>query len=99
MQERKVSYNNTFGDTSGLPKDKDAILDKLVLDFDPETKKILVEVNRKLVKKLKPHQVNRISKEENACIFIHISRQMASSSCGNLFLKVFLRSRLGRCQV
>jgi len=60
VEERKVSYNNTFGDTSGLPQDKDAILDKLVLDFDPETKKILVEVNRKLVKKLKPHQANGI---------------------------------------
>ena len=64
MQERKVSYNNTFGDTSGLPKDKDAILDKLVLDFDPETKKILVEVNRKLVKKLKPHQVTEYQRKK-----------------------------------
>ena len=32
--------------------------DKLVLDFDPETKKELVSVHEKLVKFLKPHQVS-----------------------------------------
>lgn len=31
-------------------------LDKLVLDFDPETKEELISVDKKLVKKLKPHQ-------------------------------------------
>ena len=54
-QERQAAYNKTFGDSSG--QNKDTVLEKLVLDFDPETKKVLVEVNPKLVKKLKPHQV------------------------------------------
>lgn len=31
-------------------------LDKLVLDFDEKTKEELISVDRKLVKKLKPHQ-------------------------------------------
>lgn len=31
-------------------------LDTLVLDFDPNTKEELISVDRKLVKKLKPHQ-------------------------------------------
>ena len=55
LQERQAAYNKTFGDGSG--QNKDTVLEKLVLDFDPETKKVLVEVNPKLVKKLKPHQV------------------------------------------
>ena len=54
-QERQAAYNKTFGDGGG--QNKDTVLEKLVLDFDPETKKVLVEVNPKLVKKLKPHQV------------------------------------------
>lgn len=33
-------------------------MEKLVLDFDPETKSELVSVNEKLVKFLKPHQVS-----------------------------------------
>lgn len=32
--------------------------DKLVLDFDPETKEELVSVDPYIVSKLKPHQVN-----------------------------------------
>jgi transcriptional regulator ATRX len=32
-------------------------LDKLVLDFDPETKEELVSVDKDLVKIMKPHQV------------------------------------------
>ena len=55
VEERQAAYNKTFGDSSG--QNKDTVLEKLVLDFDPETKKVLVEVNPKLVKKLKPHQV------------------------------------------
>ena len=58
LQERQAAYNKTFGDGSG--QNKDTVLEKLVLDFDPETKKVLVEVNPKLVKKLKPHQVQSI---------------------------------------
>lgn len=35
-------------------------LEKLVLDFDPETKDELISVDKKLVKKLKPHQAQGI---------------------------------------
>lgn len=46
-------------DESGKPDE--VVLDKVVLDFDPETKEPLIEVDRGLVKKLKPHQVrNRL---------------------------------------
>jgi hypothetical protein len=34
------------------------VFDKLVLDFDPETKEELVAVDPYIVSKLKPHQVN-----------------------------------------
>ena len=64
LQERQAAYNKTFGDTSG--QNKDTVLEKLVLDFDPDTKKVLVEVNPKLVKKLKPHQV-RSSVDVDCC--------------------------------
>jgi transcriptional regulator ATRX len=64
IEERQVTYNKIFS----LPEGSDAPIDQLVLDFDPKTKQILVEVNKKLVTKLKPHQVNTgavvISEEE-----------------------------------
>lgn len=47
-------------DESGKPDE--VILDKVVLDFDPETKEPLIEVDRGLVKKLKPHQVCVVAK-------------------------------------
>lgn len=42
-------------------------LDKLVLDFDPETKEELLTVDRKLVKKLKPHQAQGVKFMWDAC--------------------------------
>lgn len=48
-------YNNLEFDESGKPDE--VVLDKVVLDFDPETKEPLIEVDKGLVKKLKPHQV------------------------------------------
>lgn len=48
-------YNNMEFDESGKPDE--VKLEKVVLDFDPETKEPLIEVDRGLVKKLKPHQV------------------------------------------
>ena len=33
---------------------------ELILDFDPETSKVLVQVDRRLVKKMKPHQAKGV---------------------------------------
>ncbi len=54
MEERQKLYNQEFevkkGDT---PKE-------LPLDFDTESKKVLVEVDKKLLKKMKPHQAGGV---------------------------------------
>lgn len=42
-------------------------IDKLVLDFDPDTKDELISVDKKLVKKLKPHQAQGIKFMWDAC--------------------------------
>lgn len=42
-------------------------LDKLVLDFDPDTKDELLTVDKKLVKKLKPHQGQGVKFMWDAC--------------------------------
>lgn len=44
-------------DESGKPNEA-AKLKKIVLDFDPETKEPSIQVDKGLVEKLKPHQVN-----------------------------------------
>lgn len=49
-------YNNLAFDESGKPDE--VVLDKVILDFDPETKDPLIQVDCGLVKKLKPHQVS-----------------------------------------
>ncbi|VVD00581.1 unnamed protein product [Leptidea sinapis] len=59
ITERQKLYNNLQFDESGKPDE--VVLDKVVLDFDPETKEPLIEVDKGLVKKLKPHQVSYVS--------------------------------------
>ncbi|XP_053608900.1 transcriptional regulator ATRX homolog isoform X2 [Plodia interpunctella] len=65
IAERQKMYNNLEFDESGKPDE--VVLEKVVLDFDPETKEPLIEVDRGLVKKLKPHQANGIKFMWNAC--------------------------------
>jgi transcriptional regulator ATRX len=63
IEERQKVYNELY---SEKPEEV-TVLDQLVLDFDEKTKKPLIEVDRKLVKKLKPHQVNGVKFMWNAC--------------------------------
>ncbi|XP_047997561.1 transcriptional regulator ATRX homolog isoform X2 [Leguminivora glycinivorella] len=65
IAERQKLYNNLEFDESGKPDE--VVLDKVVLDFNPETKEPIIEVDRGLVKKLKPHQANGIKFMWNAC--------------------------------
>ncbi|XP_066952391.1 transcriptional regulator ATRX-like isoform X3 [Macrobrachium rosenbergii] len=57
IAERQKQFNQIFEiDVESDQKD----LDKLVLDFNPDTKKELVCVNNNLVKHLKPHQAKGV---------------------------------------
>lgn len=58
-------------------------LDKLVLDFDEKTKEPLISVDRKLVKKLKPHQGSGVKFMWDTCFeTIHRSQKnKAGSGC------------------
>ena len=63
IEERQAQYNKIFS----LPGSNDACIDRLVLDFDPDTQEVMVEVDKKLVNKLKPHQARGIKFMWDAC--------------------------------
>ena len=63
MEERQALYNKMFK----LPDNKEGSITQLILDFDEDTKQPLVEVNRRLVTKLKPHQARGVKFMWDAC--------------------------------
>uniref|UniRef100_A0A182VWQ4 Transcriptional regulator ATRX n=1 Tax=Anopheles minimus TaxID=112268 RepID=A0A182VWQ4_9DIPT len=63
IAERQKLYNQVYDEKPEVV----STLDQLVLDFDEETKEPLLEVDKKLVKLLKPHQANGIKFMFDAC--------------------------------
>ena len=59
MEERQTLYDKTFS-LPEVKKDGEGMTWQLVIDFDPETKDLLEEVDKKLVKRLKPNQANGV---------------------------------------
>jgi len=64
IEERHQLYTKHFP----LPSnDAGKVSNQLVLDFNPKNMDVLVEVNKKIVKKLKPHQVKGVKFMWDAC--------------------------------
>ncbi|XP_017875510.1 transcriptional regulator ATRX homolog isoform X2 [Ceratina calcarata] len=77
IAERQKVYNEMY--EARLASEEK--VDKLVLDFDPDTKKELVTVHEKLVKRLKPHQAEGIKFMWDAC-FESLERIKTSPGSG-----------------
>ncbi len=56
IEERQKMYNQVYDEKPQEIKE----LTSLVLDFDEKTKKPLLEVDKNLIKRLKPHQANGV---------------------------------------
>ncbi|XP_018051427.1 PREDICTED: transcriptional regulator ATRX-like isoform X3 [Atta colombica] len=77
IAERQALYNEMFEmRLAGEEK-----VDKLVLDFDTETKQELVTVHKELIKQLKPHQAQGIKFMWDAC-FESLERAKTTSGSG-----------------
>lgn len=63
IEERQSTYNQFYDERPEEAKE----ITQLVLDFDEETKEPLLEVDKNLVKKLKPHQANGVKFMWDAC--------------------------------
>lgn len=63
IEERQKMYNQFYDERPEEAKE----ITKLVLDFDENSKKPLLQVDKKLVRKLKPHQANGVKFMWDAC--------------------------------
>lgn len=63
IEERQKMYNQIYDERPEEAKE----VSKLVLDFNEETKKPLLQVDKKLARKLKPHQANGVKFMWDAC--------------------------------
>ena len=82
MEERQLIYNKSFSLPEG--EDGENVTGRLVLDFNMKTMGVLVEVNQRLVKKLKPHQVKGVKFMWDACF--ESIEQIKSGSQGGAIL-------------
>ncbi|XP_058060545.1 transcriptional regulator ATRX homolog [Anopheles bellator] len=78
VAERQKHYNQEAFDEK---PEESRPLEQLVLDFDDDTKKPLLEVDKKLVKQLKPHQANGVKFMFDAC-FESLERMKESKGSG-----------------
>ncbi|XP_034948459.1 LOW QUALITY PROTEIN: transcriptional regulator ATRX homolog [Chelonus insularis] len=77
MAERQKLFNEMY-ETRLANEEK---VDKLILDFDEESKEILLDVDKNLVKRLKPHQAKGIKFMWDAC-FESLERIKNTSGSG-----------------
>lgn len=77
IAERQKMYNQVYDEKPEEVKE----IKQLVLDFDEESKEPLLQVDEKLVKKLKPHQANGIKFMFDAC-FESLERARDSKGSG-----------------
>ncbi|KAH8417417.1 hypothetical protein KR222_011589, partial [Zaprionus bogoriensis] len=76
IEERQKLYNRIF------EKSESVEITELVLDFDEESKKALLQVDKGLLKKLKPHQVDGVKFMWDACFeTIKDSQKSTGSGC------------------
>lgn len=77
IEDRQKMYNQFYDERPEEAKE----ITKLVLDFDEETKEVLLEVDKKLCKKLKPHQANGVKFMWDAC-FESLERAQSEPGSG-----------------
>ncbi|KAH8284365.1 hypothetical protein KR018_010191, partial [Drosophila ironensis] len=76
IEERQKLYNRIF------EKSENVEINELVLDFDEDSKKALLQVDKGLLKKLKPHQVAGVKFMWDACFeTLKDSEEKPGSGC------------------
>ncbi|XP_016952621.1 transcriptional regulator ATRX homolog [Drosophila biarmipes] len=76
IEDRQKLYNRIF------VKSESVEINELVLDFDADSKKALLQVDKGLLKKLKPHQVAGVKFMWDACFeTLQESREKPGSGC------------------